>query len=72
MITTRRPEKISAELDWLGKPHSLKIYPSTGKIPDDGHNLIYVDISELTSNDFCSFSTTPLDGTHLTGKRWDY
>jgi carboxymethylenebutenolidase len=37
---------ISAELDRLHKSHSLKIYPVTGKTPEDGHSLLYLGISE--------------------------
>ena len=37
---------ISAELDRLHKSHLLKIYPAIGKISDDGHNLLYLGISE--------------------------
>ena len=37
---------ISAELDRLQKSHLLKIYPAIGKTSDDGHNLLYLGISE--------------------------
>jgi dienelactone hydrolase len=37
---------IAAELHRLGKPHVLKIYPPLGNSPDDGHNLLYLDIRE--------------------------
>jgi carboxymethylenebutenolidase len=37
---------ISAELDRLHKSHLLKIYPTIGETSDDGHSLIYLDISE--------------------------
>jgi dienelactone hydrolase len=37
---------ISAELDRLHKSHLLKIYPVIGKTSDDGHNLLYLGISE--------------------------
>lgn len=43
---------ISAELDRLHKPHLLKIYPALGKTSDDGHNLIYLGISEWESDVF--------------------
>jgi carboxymethylenebutenolidase len=36
------PGKIMAEqLEKLGRPHLLKIYPPVGKTPDDGHNFVY-------------------------------
>lgn len=37
---------IAAELDRLHKPHVLKIYPALGHSSDDGHNLIYLGMSE--------------------------
>lgn len=37
---------IAAELDRLHKSHLLKIYPAIGKTSDDGHNLLYLGISE--------------------------
>jgi dienelactone hydrolase len=43
---TTAGKDISAELDRLHKSHSLKIYPVTGKTSDDGHSLLYLDISE--------------------------
>jgi dienelactone hydrolase len=30
---------LDARLAQLGKPHRLKIYPPTGRTPDDGHNF---------------------------------
>jgi dienelactone hydrolase len=37
---------ITAELDRLHKSHLLKIYPAIGKSSDDGHNLLYLGMSE--------------------------
>jgi len=37
---------ISAELDRLHRSHLLKIYPAIGKVPDEGHNLLYLGISQ--------------------------
>src|SRR5215472_15389316 len=37
---------ISAELDRSHKSHLLKIYPAIGKVSDEGHNLLYLGISE--------------------------
>ena len=37
---------IAAELERLRKPHLLKIYPPLGKSSDDGHNFLYLAISE--------------------------
>jgi dienelactone hydrolase len=37
---------ISAELDQLHKSHLLKIYPVIGKTSEEGHNLLYLGISE--------------------------
>ena len=37
---------IADELERLHKPHVLKIYPALGKSTDDGHNLLYLAISE--------------------------
>jgi carboxymethylenebutenolidase len=35
---------LAAELERLRKPYLMKIYPSVGKSPEDGHDLIYTDI----------------------------
>jgi dienelactone hydrolase len=37
---------ISAELDRLHKSHLLKIYPAIGKTSEEGHNLLYLRISQ--------------------------
>jgi carboxymethylenebutenolidase len=35
---------LAEELERLHKPHLLKIYPTVGLTPDDGHNMLYEDI----------------------------
>jgi dienelactone hydrolase len=37
---------IASELERLHKPHLLKIYPPVGKSSDEGHNLMYLAVSE--------------------------
>jgi carboxymethylenebutenolidase len=37
---------LSAQLDRLHKPHLLKIYPTVGKSPDDGHNFLYLGVPQ--------------------------
>jgi dienelactone hydrolase len=37
-------QALAGELERLGKPHVLKIYPPFGHSPDDGHNFVYTDI----------------------------
>jgi dienelactone hydrolase len=37
--TTNSGKVLDAELERLGKPHRLKIYPPVGKTPDDGHDF---------------------------------
>ncbi len=36
--------KLSAELQRLGKPHRLKIYPAFGKTSGEGHNLVFLSV----------------------------
>jgi hypothetical protein len=48
--------EIAAEFERLHKPHLLKIYPAVGKTSDDGHNLIYLAMSEWEP-DVSSFLT---------------
>jgi carboxymethylenebutenolidase len=45
---------LAAELERLHKPYLMKIYPPVGKSADDGHNLIYTDIS-LWEDDLFKF-----------------
>ena len=51
-VDTTPGKDISAELDRLHKPHLLKIYPAIGKTSDDGHNLLYLGISEWEADVF--------------------
>jgi dienelactone hydrolase len=37
--STSSGKALDAELERLGKPHRLKIYPPVGKTPDDGHDF---------------------------------
>jgi len=47
------PGKIMAEeLEKLGRPHLLKIYPPVGKAPDDGHNFVYTAIDQWENDVF--------------------
>jgi carboxymethylenebutenolidase len=43
---------LAAELDRLHKPHVLKIYPRVGQTPDNGHNLLYLDIPQWEADVF--------------------
>ena len=36
---------LDARLAQLGKPHQLKIYPSIGRTPDDGHNFVFLGLN---------------------------
>lgn len=50
---TTSPGKIMAEeLEKLGKPYLLKIYPPAGKTPDDGHNFVYADVDRWENDVF--------------------
>ena len=40
------------ELEKLGRPHLLKIYPPVGKTPDDGHNFVYTAIDQWENDVF--------------------
>ena len=47
------PGKIMAEeLEKLGRPHLLKIYPPVGKTPDDGHNFVYTTVGRWENDVF--------------------
>jgi hypothetical protein len=47
------PGKIMAEeLEKLGRPHLLKIYPPAGKTPDDGHDFVYTAIDQWENDVF--------------------
>lgn len=47
------PGKIMAEeLEKLGRPHLLKIYPPVGKTPDDGHNFVYTAVGRWENDVF--------------------
>ena len=49
------PGKIMAEeLEKLGRPHVLKIYPPVGRTSDDGHNFVYTAIDQW-ENDLFNF-----------------
>jgi dienelactone hydrolase len=37
--STHSGEALDAELEKLGKPHRLKIYPPVGRTPDEGHDF---------------------------------
>ena len=43
---------LGTELDRLHKPYLLKIYPPVGQSPDDGHNLLYLNIPGWESDVF--------------------
>jgi dipeptidyl aminopeptidase/acylaminoacyl peptidase len=43
---------LAAELERLGKPHVLKIYPAVGNTPDEGHNLVYSSVGVWESEVF--------------------
>lgn len=38
--------EVAAELERLHQSHVLKIYPPLGKSSEEGHNLLYLGISE--------------------------
>ena len=35
---------LSAEMERLGKPHRIKIYPPVGQTADDGHGFIFLEV----------------------------
>jgi hypothetical protein len=37
---------LADELERLNKPHLLKIYPPVGQTPEDGHNFLYLAITQ--------------------------
>jgi dienelactone hydrolase len=39
--TTASGATLDARLSELGKPHGLRIYPSIGRSPEDGHDFLY-------------------------------
>jgi dienelactone hydrolase len=39
--STAPGEALAAEMQRLGKPHRLKIYPPAGRLPSEGHNFLY-------------------------------
>jgi dienelactone hydrolase len=43
--STAASRDLARELERLQKPYIAKIYPPVGKSAEDGHNLIYTDIS---------------------------
>jgi carboxymethylenebutenolidase len=45
---------LADELEHRHKPHLLKIYPSIGKTPEDGHNFLYLSMSQW-ENDVLRF-----------------
>jgi hypothetical protein len=44
-LATSAGQALDAELERLGKPHRLKIYPPVGKTPDDGHDFLHLGVS---------------------------
>lgn len=47
------PGKIMAEeLENLGRPHLLKIYPPVCKTPDNGHNFVYTAVDQWNNDVF--------------------
>jgi dienelactone hydrolase len=42
--STAPGEVLSAELQRLGKPHRLKVYPTFGKTAAEGHNILYLSV----------------------------
>jgi dienelactone hydrolase len=48
-----RPGKeLGAEMERLGKPHRIKIYPPVGQTADEGHDFIHLRISTWESDVF--------------------
>jgi dienelactone hydrolase len=45
-------KSMADELEKLGRPHLLKIYPPAGKTPDDGHNFVYTAIDQWENDVF--------------------
>ena len=43
---------MAGELERLGKPHVLKVYPPVGKTSDDGHNFVYTAIDHWENDVF--------------------
>jgi dienelactone hydrolase len=52
--STAASRDLAAELERLRKPYLVKVYPPVGKSAEDGHNLIYTDIS-LWEDDVLTF-----------------
>jgi dipeptidyl aminopeptidase/acylaminoacyl peptidase len=40
-FSTASGEALAAEMQRLGKPHRLKIYPAVGRTAHEGHNFLY-------------------------------
>jgi dienelactone hydrolase len=51
-FSTEPGKGLDEELTRLHKPHVLKIYPPVGKTRDEGHNLLYLAISQWESDVF--------------------
>ena len=42
--STEPGKALAAEMQRLGKPHLLKIYPAVGRTPREGHNFLYTTV----------------------------
>jgi dienelactone hydrolase len=50
--STTAGRALGAELERLHRSYVLKIYPSVGLTPEDGHNMLYEDIPAWESDVF--------------------
>jgi dienelactone hydrolase len=50
--STRSGTSLDAELERLGKPHRLKIYPPVGRTPDEGHDFPLNSVATWESDVF--------------------
>jgi len=48
---------LAAEMERLGRPHRLKVYPAVGRTPAEGHALVYLRVAEWEPDvfDFLDF-----------------
>ena len=44
--------RMAEELDKLGRPHVLRIYPPVGKTSEDGHDLVYTAVDRWEDDVF--------------------
>ena len=50
-------QALAAEMDRVGKPHRIKIYPAFGKTSDDGHAFVYGNVPAWEPDVFAFLGT---------------